>query len=135
MGASPKFNVGQVVTIGAGAVLVLYVLRNGVKGAAHDIGEGAVDLVVDTAGGVAGGVIDGVSTAAGIPTTQDTTTNPAVARYIMDHQQGGQLQASLWSGAPAYMKALFMDPGTGTPPPPGTKLAARFPPPFDSDWD
>ena len=124
----------NVVALGAGAVLVLYVMRNGAAGAAKGLAHGAVGIATDIAGGAVVGVLDGVSEAVGIPTPEETTTNPAVARYIIDHPQGGQVDASLWASATAYVKALFMDEGTGTPPPPNTKLAARFPP-FDDGWN
>lgn len=96
----------------------LYVWHRGIAGAAKDIGGAAVDV----AGGVATGVLDGVSGAIGVPGVSDTTTDPAVSRYVID--RAGHYQASIWSGVPAYLRALTMSAGSGTPPPGGTKLAA-----------
>lgn len=114
---------GYVVMAAAAAVLlaVVYVMTRGVKGAVHDTTSGAVGAVA----GAVTGVVDGVSDAAGIPNTGQTTTDPRVARWLID--AAGYWQASLWSGVPALMQAMTMPEGSGTPPPAGSALALRFP--------
>lgn len=110
--------------LGLGLVAV-YVWSRGVSGAASDVGKAAVNL----AGGVATGVVDGVSGAVGIPTTSDTTTDPLVARWIIDNY--GYFEASKWAGAPALLKGWWMDAGTGKAPDAGSTLAkylATLPP-------
>jgi hypothetical protein len=110
--------------LGLGLVAV-YVWSRGISGAASDAGKAAVNL----AGGVATGVVDGVSGAVGIPATSDTTTDPAVARWIIDNY--GYFEASKWSGAPALLKGWWMDAGTGKAPDAGSTLAkylATLPP-------
>jgi hypothetical protein len=107
----------------AGALVVLYIIVRGPKAAAKDAAKGAVGL----AGAVVTGTVDGVSEAIGIPTTDDTTTDPRVARYIIDHPDGGYWAASAWAGVPALVQGAAMPAWSGSPPPAGTKLARRFP--------
>lgn len=71
--------------------------------------------LVNAAGAVVSGAVDTASEVIGIPTTQQTTTDAEVARWIIDNL--GQFEASKWAGAPAYLRAQFMAPGTGKPPP------------------
>jgi hypothetical protein len=71
--------------------------------------------IVNAAGAVVSGTVDTVSEVVGIPTTQQTTTDAEAARWIIDNI--GQLAASKWAGAPAYLRAQFMPAGSGRPPP------------------
>lgn len=103
-----------------GAVGLWVWSKGGIKGAAKAAGGAAVDA----AGGVATGVVDGVSGAVGLPTTDDTTTDAAVARWIIDTH--GYFTASKWAGVPALARAWAMDAGTGTPPQPGTAVHAAL---------
>lgn len=122
--------------LAAGAVglglAAVYVWHRGIAGAAKDIGGAAVDAV----GGVASGVVGGVSEAVGIPTPSQTTTDPKVARWIIDHY--GYWEASKWSGAPALAQAWWMDSGTGTAPAAESELArylATLPQSTSVDYD
>jgi hypothetical protein len=114
------------------SLVAVYVWHRGVAGAAKDVGGAAVDA----AGGVVTGVVDGVSGAVGLPSTDETTTDAAVARYVID--RAGYFEASKWAGAGALFKALMMPAGSGAPPAPGTPLAAflaTLPPPPVSQVD
>lgn len=110
---------GLLVLVGlaAAGVVAFYVIRKG------GLGSAAVGLVGD----VATGAVGEIGAAVGLPRPTQTTTDPAVARWIMDHPLGGYFEASKWSGAPALLSASFMASGSGTAPPDGSELAARFP--------
>jgi hypothetical protein len=97
---------------------------------------------VATAAGQAAGAIanaavtapvTAVSAAVGIPTPADTTTDPLVARWILDYPgTGGPLAASQWASVSALYQAVFNLPaGSGVPGPVGTAVNAAFPPPID----
>lgn len=94
-----------------------YVIRKG------GLGKAAVSAVGD----ITSGAVGAVGAAVGLPTPDETSTDSAVARWIIDHPFGGHFEASKWAGAPAYLAATFMATGSGTPPPAGTDLARRFP--------
>lgn len=95
----------------------LFVWRRGVAGAASDVAGAAVSAV----GGVASGTVGAIGSSVGLPTPSETTTDPRVARYVID--RAGYLAASKWAGAGALWDALFLAEGSGTPPPAGTPLA------------
>jgi hypothetical protein len=115
----------------AGVVVVgLYVWHKGGIGKAV---AGAGAAAVDAAGDLAVGAVGEIGAAVGLPTPAETTTDPSVARWIIDHPNGGQLEASKWAGAPAYLRAQFLAPGSGTPPPAGP-LLERFPLPTTGDF-
>lgn len=89
------------------------------------IGGAAVGVFVWRKGGlgnalgsVAIGGLDSVSAAVGIPGPSDTTTDPLVARWIIDNF--GYFTASKWCGVPALASAAMMASGTGTAPGAGT---------------
>jgi len=104
--------------VAAVAGLAFYAWRKGgIAPAAQALGAG----VVNTAGNVASGAVGAVGAAVGLPTPSETTTDPAVARWIIDNH--GYMTASKWSGAPALLKASFMSEGSGTPPAPGSAAA------------
>lgn len=71
--------------------------------------------IVPAAGAVVTGGVDTISEVVGLPTTEQTSTDAEVARWIIDNV--GQFQASKWSGAPAYLRAQLMPAGSGKPPP------------------
>ena len=98
-------------------VATFYVLKTG------GLGKAAVTAVGD----ITSGAVGAIGAAVGLPTPDETTTDPAVARWIIDHPQGGQFEASKWAGASTYLAAMSMASGSGNPPPTGTGLAARFP--------
>lgn len=81
----------------------------------------AVGSVAETA--IKGGV-DAVSDVVGIPTTQQTTTDAEVARWLIDNV--GQFEASKWAGAPAYIRAQFLPAGSGKPPPANSPAGREF---------
>lgn len=120
MKAAPLYILGGVAVLGA---VGLYVWRKGgVAAAASSVGAGAVNA----AGGAVSGAVGAVGASVGLPTPQETTTDASVARWLIDNV--GHFEASKWAGAPAYVKALFMEPGTGTPPPAGSPAAQQFAP-------
>ncbi len=102
-------------------VAVIYVFKRGPGQVAADAGKAAAGAVAAAAGGVATGVADAGSGVVGIPTTEQTTTDPSVARWLIDNY--GYWDAVKWSGAPALFSAIGMDAGTGTPPPAGSAVA------------
>jgi hypothetical protein len=84
--------------------------KGGIAGAASSAGA----AVVNAAGSAAGGAVSAIGSSVGLPTIDQTETDPAVARWIID--QYGYFEASKWCGAVALAKGAFMDSGTGTPP-------------------
>lgn len=112
--------------VGAG----LYVWK---KGSVSAAAAGAGAAVVNAAGAAASGAVGAVSSSVGLPTPDQTTTDAAVARWIIDHPSGGYLAASKWAGVPALMAALSMPAGSGYAPPPGPMLDA-FPLPRTGDF-
>lgn len=109
-----------VVGVGAAALLVAYVGRKGIGGAAAAAASG----VVSAAGGVVAGTASAIGEPFGLPTTEQTTRDPAVARWVIDHY--GHWEASKWAGAGALAQALFMSEGEGRPPPPSSPLGVAI---------
>jgi hypothetical protein len=112
-----------IVAVAAGLGLVgFYVWRKGgIAGAAAGAGAAAVEAV----GGAASGAVGAIGAAVGLPTPAQTTTDPRVARWIIDSY--GYMTASQWSGLPALVSAMGLASGSGTPPPAGSALAAALP--------
>lgn len=115
--------------IGGGVALLgvigLYVWKKGgVANAATAAGQAAGAAVVNVAGGVTSGAVGAVGSAVGLPTPSQTTTDASVARWLIDN--AGHFEASKWSGAVAYAQALFMAPGSGTPPPENSPAGQQF---------
>lgn len=110
---------GALLLIGIAAVVGYVLYKGSIAKALVDAGNGAITGVVNQAGSVVG-----------LPTTDQVTTDPHVARYIIDatNQYGGQFMASKWSSAGAYAQAQMLPAGSGYPPPANTQLAAMFPP-------
>ncbi|WP_133603552.1 hypothetical protein [Roseateles asaccharophilus] len=110
--------------IGAGVagagLLALYVSRQGLGNVAASVGAGAVQAV----GGAASGAVGAIGQAVGLPTPAQTSTDAQVARWLIDNF--GQLEASKWAGAPAYLRAQFMDAGSGRPPPADSAVGLEF---------
>jgi hypothetical protein len=119
-GLSPK----DLAVIGGIAAVIWLIYQKGLSGAAGAAGK----ALVDVAGGAVTGVVTGVSEQIGLPTPTQTTTDPAVARWIIDDPRGGYRQASMWASAVALAEAWAMPAGSGIPPPPGSAIAQRFPP-------
>lgn len=113
-------------------VLGLYIWSKG--GIAKAAGA-AAGAAVDVAGEAASGAVGAIGASVGLPTPDDTTTDAAVARWIIDYPTGGYWVASAWAGVPALTKALLMDAGSGRPPPVGSALYARFPPLPQASYD
>lgn len=110
--------------LGVGVVALLYVLmKGGVRNAAASAAEAAAGAVVD----VGVGVVDGTGQAVGLPPLADITTDPAVARWIIDAPNGGYWEASFWSSATALARGWAMAEGTGKPPPRGSRIEELFP--------
>ena len=110
--------------LAAAGVLTLYVIKKGGIGAAASAAGAAA---VGAVGDITAGAVGEVGAAVGLPRPSQTTTDAAVARWIIDHPLGGYFEASKWAGAPALLSATFMAAGSGTPPPTGSDLEARFP--------
>ena len=109
----------------AGVGLVLFVLmKGGIRNAAESIGSG----IVNAAGGVVTGGVDTIGQGVGLPALSDITTDKYVARYIIDHPNGGTLAASKWASAAAFGAALFLDAWSGHMPPTGSAIYRAFPP-------
>jgi hypothetical protein len=123
-----KLNTGTmaaVAIIGGAAVIGLYVWkRGGVAQAAQGAGEAIGGAVIDLGGGAVSGVVGGVSSAVGLPTPSDTTTDASVARWIIDNF--GYWEASKWCGVPALVKGAAMDAGTGKAPPANSPAGREF---------
>jgi hypothetical protein len=114
---SPGLIVAGVAVV-AVAAFALYAWRKGGAGAAAaGLGQAAGAAVVNLAGGAASGAVGAVSATVGLPTPDETVTEAAQARYIID--RWGYLAASKWAGAPALFGALGMPAGTGKAPPQG----------------
>ena len=116
-------NTGTLVLIGGGLLLLWIITRSPSK-VAGDIARGAV-----AAGGeVVKGVVDEGGQIVGLPALESMTTDPYVARYIMDHPNGGLFDASLWASLPAFAQAQFLPEFSGHMPDPGTVIYNKFPP-------
>lgn len=114
------------VSVDASAVLLVLALagvglliasRGGFTRAAQSLGSG----LVTGAGAVVSGGVDAVSQGIGMPGPGQTTTDPAVARWIIDNR--GMLAASKWAGVPALVAGSTMPKGSGRPPEPGSAAA------------
>lgn len=115
--------------VGALAVagLALYLARRGVAGVASDLGTAAGTAAVQVVTGVATGVTDAASTVIGIPTTQQTSDDPKLARWVLDNY--GYLDAFNWFGPATLWTAETMAAGTGTQPTGTSALAKAHPQP------
>lgn len=116
-------NTGTIVIIGGGLLLLWIITRSPSK-VAGDIARGAV-----AAGGeVAKGVVDETGQIVGLPSLDSMTDDPYVARYIMDHPNGGQFASSVWASLPAFAHAQFLPEFSGHMPPVGSAIYNKFPP-------
>lgn len=95
--------------------------KGGLSGAASALGAGAVNA----AGAAASGAAGAIGSAVGLPTPDETTQDPAVARWLLDNF--GYWEASKWSSASALFNGAAMGAGTGHAPPAGSPLARHFP--------
>jgi hypothetical protein len=102
--------------VGAG-LLGWWVYRKGWKG----VGRAAAAVP----GAVVTGGLDIASAALGIPGPSETSTDPRVARWIVDNY--GWFMASKWVGVPALVSAGSLQAGTGTPPPAGSPAYEALP--------
>jgi hypothetical protein len=110
------------IAAGVVALVAFYVVkRGGLVGAA----QGAGAAVVNAAGAAASGAVGAIGSSVGLPTPDETTTDPAVARWLIDN--AGQMAASKWASAGAYLRAQLMSAGSGTAPAPGSTIAKAFP--------
>ena len=72
----------QILAVAAAAVFVVILVKK--KGAAAGLGSDIGHAAVDLATGTASGVINGVSTAIGIPTLDETLTDTGECRQFMN---------------------------------------------------
>ena len=125
------FSVGLAAVFALGVAFYVW-KKGGIGGAASAAGAGVVDAGVAFVGGAAtaagtaaSGAVGAIGATVGLPTPMQTTTDPRVARWIIDN--AGYWQASLWSGVPALWAASSLPAGSGTAPPPGSPIADAFP--------
>lgn len=117
-----EIDASSIIVLAALAAAGLYVWsKGGLAPAAAAAGAAAVNA----AGSAASGAVGAVGASVGLPTPDETTTDPAVARWLIDGY--GYLEASKWAGAVALGRAAFMDAGSGTPPPAGSAVAMAHP--------
>lgn len=69
-------------------------------------------------GGLPGAAVGAVGQVVGLPTPSQTTTDPRVARWMIDNL--GMYEASRWAGAPALFGALMLSSAEGIPPSPAS---------------
>lgn len=100
----------------------LYVWKKG--GIANAV-AGAGSAIVGAADQAVAGGVGAIGSTVGIPTPAQTTTDPAVARWLIDSQ--GWLAASKWSSAGALFTAMSLPIGSGTAPASGSLLDQQFP--------
>lgn len=119
----------ELVMVGAGAAVLLLILYN-----ARQVAGAAADAVGAVAGGVntvATGIVGGIGAAVGLPTPDQTISDPAVVRYILDTQ--GWFEASKQGTAMAFFEALGMAPGSGRAGS-GTTTSPRTTNPSGASW-
>lgn len=114
----------ELLIVGGIATLLYIWWKGGVAGAASAAGK----ALVNVASGITSGAVDTVGQGIGLPSLADITTDPAVARYLIDNPNGGLFFASEWASAAAFFKATAMPSGSGTPPPAGSKVASLLAP-------
>lgn len=90
--------------------------KGGIGGAAAAAASGAVRA----AGGAVAGAASAAGEVVGLPTMDQTTQDPAVARWVID--QYGYFEASKWASAGALFQASIMGSDTGYPPPQNSAL-------------
>lgn len=91
----------QILAVAAAAVFVVILVKK--KGAAASLGSDIGHAAVDLATGTASGVINGVSTAIGIPTLDETLTDTGECRQFMNAY--GVWESIGKCGAPAFTGA------------------------------
>src|SRR6185295_2337441 len=106
----------------AGLGVAWYVWK---KGGVPAAASAAGAAVVSAAGGAASGAVGAIGAGVGLPTPSSTTTDPRVARWLIDNV--GWFEASMWSGVPALAAAYSIPAGTGIAPPAGSAIANAFP--------
>lgn len=108
------------------AVAGLYLLWQGI-GAAKKV-AGAVGDAVGAAAAASEnafvGSVGAIGSVVGLPTTDETLTNPAQVRWIIDNV--GHYAASQWGTATAYVKATLMAEGSGNNNPPTDWVLVRL---------
>lgn len=122
MGTKELDSETTMIVLGLGAFAAWVWWQGGISEAAKNAGAGLVNAGASAITGAVGAVGAQVD----LPTPDQTSRDPAVARWIMDQPDGGQIAASEWSSAAAYLKALTMPSGSGTPPPVGSPVYAQF---------
>jgi hypothetical protein len=131
--AAPRIPFSVAVAAIAAVGIALYVWKKGglanvAKGAGAAVAKAAKDAgaaVANAAGEAVSGGVGAVSKAVGLPTPDDTTTDPRVARWLID--QVGYWEASKWAGLPALVEGARMAPGSGQAPPPNSAVGKAFP--------
>ena len=122
-----------VALVAAAGLALLAMTKGGIRGAAAALGAGAVTAAT----GAVSGAVGAVGAAVGLPDPGETTTDPAVARWLID--EFGHGEASAWASAWALIRGELMAAGTGTPPPPGSAVARAHPRAIDygtgQEWD
>ncbi len=116
-------NTATIVVVGGGLLLLWIITRTPSK-VAGDIARGAVSVGKE----VVTGVVDETGQTVGLPSLANMTSDPYVARYILDHPNGGQVAASVWASLPAFAQAQFLPTYSGHMPEYGSVIYQKFPP-------
>lgn len=107
------------------ALVGLYVWRKGgIAPAAAAAGQAIGGAVVDVAGGAVSGAAGAIGQTVGLPPPDKTVREPEVVRWIIDN--AGQLSASAWGSAWAYLRAQTLPSGSGKPPALNTAAGQEF---------
>jgi hypothetical protein len=101
--------VAGVAVLAVGGFALFAWRKGGIAAAASSVGSAAVTA----AGGAVSGAVGAVGASVGLPTPDQTVTDAASVRWLIDTY--GYLDASKWAGAPALFSAIGMKSGTGTP--------------------
>lgn len=127
MAKTSGFNEGELVIFGGLAFIAWVVFKGGINGAAQAAGQAAVEAVKNAVQGGVTGAVNAVGSNVGLPTSNETTDDPYVSRWIMDAEGGGKFEASKWSTSSAFLNAMTIRTGDGIPPIEGTAMRQLFP--------
>lgn len=113
---------GELIVLGLVAIGAWIFTRGGLSNAAIAAGEAAVGAISDAATGAVAGTASGIGKVVGLPGVTQTTDDPYIARWIIDQPNGGNFEASKWASSSAFLNALTIPEGQGSPPPAGSPL-------------
>ena len=126
-GMLSNFESDDLVLLGIAGIALYVLAKGGIGNAAAGAGAAVVNAAADAIGGATTGAVGAVGAQVGLPTPDQTTTDPRVSRYIIDHPGGGYFAASKWSSATALAQAMMLPEFGGYEPPHGSSIALAFP--------